>query len=52
MYKKKYTLLTSALQDHLIKELNLNLDEPFNKKIPKSTTLKNKQQKTKKGVYH
>ena len=31
---KKYTLLTTALQDHLIKELNLNLNlnEPINNK--------------------
>jgi hypothetical protein len=30
---KKYTLLTTALQDHLIKELNLNLNEPLNKPL-------------------
>jgi hypothetical protein len=30
---KKYTLLTTALQDHLIKEFNLNLNEPLNKPL-------------------
>lgn len=49
---KKYTLLTTALQDHLIKELNLDLNVNINSKpLPKHKTIKSvNQSKSKAGI--
>jgi hypothetical protein len=49
MNKKKYTLLTTAFQDHLIKDLNLNLNEPFNPVSNFKSTKPGNRLKDKKG---